>query len=87
MEYATRDQAQSAINTLSNQNLMGRLVYVREVWRLSSLYYVRTGKVVPNAGTMGNLSARPCRHGDLEQHVTGQKMDLHCSWNLVQVVG
>lgn len=32
MEYATRDQAQSAINTLSNQNLMGRLVYVREVW-------------------------------------------------------
>ena len=31
MEYATRDQAQAAINTLSNQNLMGRLVYVREV--------------------------------------------------------
>ena len=31
VEYATRDQAQSAVNTLSNQNLMGRLVYVREV--------------------------------------------------------
>lgn len=31
MEYAARDQAQNAINTLSNQNLMGRLVYVREV--------------------------------------------------------
>ena len=31
MEYATRDQAQQAVNTLSNQNLMGRLVYVREV--------------------------------------------------------
>ena len=31
MEYATRDQAQHAVNTLSNQNLMGRLVYVREV--------------------------------------------------------
>ena len=31
VEYATRDQAQTAINTLSNQNLMGRLVYVREV--------------------------------------------------------
>lgn len=30
MEYATRDQAQHAVNTLSNQNLMGRLVYVRE---------------------------------------------------------
>ncbi|KAF2835742.1 RNA-binding domain-containing protein [Patellaria atrata CBS 101060] len=30
VEYATREQAQNAINTLSNQNLMGRLVYVRE---------------------------------------------------------
>ncbi len=31
VEYATKDQAQQAVNTLSNQNLMGRLVYVREV--------------------------------------------------------
>lgn len=31
MEYATRDQAQQAVAQLSNQNLMGRLVYVREV--------------------------------------------------------
>lgn len=31
MEYASREQAQNAVNTLSNQNLMGRLVYVREV--------------------------------------------------------
>lgn len=31
VEYATREQAQNAVNTLSNQNLMGRLVYVREV--------------------------------------------------------
>lgn len=30
-EYATRDEAQNAINTLSNQTLMGRMVYVREV--------------------------------------------------------
>jgi len=30
VEYATREQAQAAVNTLSNQNLMGRLVYVRE---------------------------------------------------------
>lgn len=30
VEYATRDQAQHAVATLSNQNLMGRLVYVRE---------------------------------------------------------
>ena len=31
VEYATREQAQNAVNTLSNQQLMGRLVYVREV--------------------------------------------------------
>jgi RNA recognition motif-containing protein len=31
VEYATREQAQNAIQTLSNQSLMGRLVYVREV--------------------------------------------------------
>ncbi|KAI1277793.1 RNA-binding domain-containing protein [Xylaria sp. FL0933] len=30
VEYATREQAQTAVATLSNQNLMGRLVYVRE---------------------------------------------------------
>jgi hypothetical protein len=30
VEYATREQAQAAVATLSNQNLMGRLVYVRE---------------------------------------------------------
>lgn len=32
VEYATREQAQQAVTQLSNQNLMGRLVYVREVW-------------------------------------------------------
>ena len=31
VEYATREQAQNAIQSLSNQSLMGRLVYVREV--------------------------------------------------------
>ncbi|KAL2194565.1 hypothetical protein P885DRAFT_42978 [Corynascus similis CBS 632.67] len=30
VEYATREQAQQAVSTLSNQNLMGRLIYVRE---------------------------------------------------------
>ncbi|CAI9637570.1 unnamed protein product [Alternaria burnsii] len=30
VEYATREQAQNAVASLSNQNLMGRLVYVRE---------------------------------------------------------
>lgn len=37
VEYATRDQAQQAIATLSNQSLMGRLVYVREVRLTASL--------------------------------------------------
>lgn len=31
MEYANREQAQQAINDLSNKTLMGRMVYVREV--------------------------------------------------------
>lgn len=31
VEYATRDEAQTAINNLSNKPLAGRLVYVREV--------------------------------------------------------
>lgn len=31
VEYATKDQARTAVDTLSNQNLMGRLIYVREV--------------------------------------------------------
>jgi len=30
VEYASREQAQNAVAQLSNQNLMGRLVYVRE---------------------------------------------------------
>jgi RNA recognition motif-containing protein len=31
VEYSTKDEAQTAINTLSNRSLMGRLIYVREV--------------------------------------------------------
>lgn len=38
VEYATRDQAQQAVAQLSNQNLMGRLVYVREVGGARSSY-------------------------------------------------
>lgn len=34
VEYATREQAQTAVATLSNQSLMGRLVYVREVSKM-----------------------------------------------------
>lgn len=35
VEYATKEEAQNAINTLSNRNLMGRLIYVREVSSLT----------------------------------------------------
>ena len=35
VEYATKDEAQNAINTLSNRSLMGRLIYVREVSSLT----------------------------------------------------
>jgi len=42
VEYATRDQAQNAVNTLSNQNLMGRLVYVREVRSLACITCAKT---------------------------------------------
>jgi RNA recognition motif-containing protein len=38
VEYSTKDEAQTAINTLSNRNLMGRLIYVREV-RIPTLTY------------------------------------------------
>ena len=38
VEYATREQAQQAVSTLSNQNLMGRLVYVREVRTIDTLH-------------------------------------------------
>lgn len=54
VEYATRDQAQNAVATLSNQNLMGRLVYVREVrmtafalLRGCTLRFSRTGNPSP----------------------------------------
>lgn len=31
VEYSTKEEAQHAIATMSNRNLMGRLIYVREV--------------------------------------------------------
>lgn len=37
VEYSTKDEAQTAINTLSNRSLMGRLIYVREV-RTPTIY-------------------------------------------------
>ena len=42
VEYATREQAQNAVATLSNQNLMGRLVYVREVRRHCASIFTST---------------------------------------------
>ena len=41
VEYATKEEAQNAINTLSNRNLMGRLIYVREVSSLTAGPYSR----------------------------------------------
>ena len=58
VEYATRDQAQAAVNTLSNQNLMGRLVYVREVSlifprseHVTFAFWVLRGPVVLDSST------------------------------------
>ena len=48
MEYATRDQAQQAIQTLSNQSLMGRLVYVREVWIFDSAAFLNSRMTTTN---------------------------------------
>lgn len=45
VEYATREQAQQAVQTLSNQNLMGRLVYVREVSTHPSLLCTQGNKM------------------------------------------
>lgn len=41
MEYATRDEAQNAIASLSNKELMGRLVYVREVRPVDLIYTLK----------------------------------------------
>jgi RNA recognition motif-containing protein len=53
VEYATQEEAQKAVETLSNQELMGRLVYVRED-RETDLKYAagRTG----NTGGSGNFN-------------------------------
>ena len=69
MEYATRDQAQNAVNSLSNQNLMGRLVYVREVRthrlleRLTAVAHIsshRTVKQSPASAAVVKAEAAAC---------------------------
>ena len=62
VEYATREQAQQAVSTLSNQNLMGRLVYVREVRRTflhssPPVYDVWTRRA--DNGLVSDRTARP----------------------------
>jgi len=57
VEYATREQAQQAVTTLSNQNLMGRLVYVREDREAEPRF---TG---PPAGGRGGFEGPPGRGG------------------------
>ncbi|EMC95602.1 hypothetical protein BAUCODRAFT_576806 [Baudoinia panamericana UAMH 10762] len=51
VEYATRDQAQAAINQLSNRNLMGRLVYVREDRETEPRF--TSGEPAPRGGFQG----------------------------------
>ncbi|KAI9822301.1 MAG: hypothetical protein M1827_000019 [Pycnora praestabilis] len=58
VEYATREQAQQAVNTLSNQNLMGRLVYVREDREAEPRF---TGP--PAGGARGGYEQGPPRGG------------------------
>ncbi|KAI9796287.1 MAG: hypothetical protein M1835_004410 [Candelina submexicana] len=58
VEYATREQAQQAVNTLSNQNLMGRLVYVREDREAEPRF---TGP--PAGGARGGYEGGPPRGG------------------------
>ncbi|KAL9019450.1 MAG: hypothetical protein Q9185_003241 [Variospora sp. 1 TL-2023] len=55
VEYATRDQAQQAVSTLSNQNLMGRLVYVREDREAEPRF---TGPPSASTGYHGGPSSR-----------------------------
>ncbi|KAF2436030.1 RNA-binding domain-containing protein [Tothia fuscella] len=53
VEYQTRDQAQNAVNTLSNQNLMGRLVYVREDREAEPRFTPAPGAVTGGMGGRG----------------------------------
>jgi hypothetical protein len=78
VEYATREQAQQAVNTLSNQNLMGRLVYVREVcFNLSWLIYL-------NRIVKPNLDSRDPQRGvaadTMEDLVADLEADSVVEW-------
>ena len=77
MEYATREQAQQAVNTLSNQNLMGRLVYVREVSaiRISQSSYVRLGADCYARIARLNLVLQPLQPGVAADSTVDQGVD------------
>ncbi|GFP55114.1 uncharacterized RNA-binding protein C328.05 [Trichoderma asperellum] len=53
VEYATREQAQQAVAQLSNQNLMGRLVYVREDREAEPRFIGATGTTSASRGGFG----------------------------------
>ncbi|THW14023.1 RNA-binding domain-containing protein [Aureobasidium pullulans] len=61
VEYATRDQAQNAVNSLSNQNLMGRLVYVREDREAEPRF--SSGGQGGGGGMRGGFQGGPMRGG------------------------
>ncbi|KAL2163695.1 hypothetical protein VTH06DRAFT_5753 [Thermothelomyces fergusii] len=57
VEYATREQAQQAVATLSNQNLMGRLIYVREDREAEPRFGPPGG--IPRGGFGGGMGGGP----------------------------
>lgn len=59
VEYATREQAQNAVNSLSNQNLMGRLVYVREVRRYHTFGEIEDGRARTDCFQLQDREAEP----------------------------
>ncbi|KAJ2983992.1 hypothetical protein NQ176_g309 [Zarea fungicola] len=65
VEYATRDQAQQAVTQLSNQNLMGRLVYVREDREAEPRFIASGGTARGGFGGSANM------HGGFNQGYGG----------------
>ncbi len=90
MEYATREQAQQAVNTLSNQNLMGRLVYVREVCSHSQLIPSQLGLTHLNRIVKPNLDSqdpqREVAADTMEHLVEASEADSEREWAPVVAV-
>ena len=94
VEYATREQAQNAVNTLSNQNLMGRLVYVREVCQfhlylsltlitgqhfVSTYFSAQQTIRVPSSATVLTLLSQSPLHLHTSKHAFASTKDIVCA--------